>query len=70
MADAEAVADNSDLIGQELTLDERKFIVESVGRNGDVSMRDITFEDTNGFPIFRSEKVGFVRRAIEEQTLR
>lgn len=30
-------------------------------------MRDITFEDTNGFPIFRSEKVGFVRRAIEEQ---
>lgn len=67
MADTEAVADNSDLIGQELTLDERKFIVESVGRNGDVSMRDITFEDTNGFPIFRSEKVGFVRRAIEEQ---
>lgn len=67
MADAEAVADNSDLIGQELTLDERKFIVESVGSNGDVSMRDITFEDTNDFPIFRSEKVGFVRRAIEEQ---
>lgn len=67
MADAEAVADNSDLIGKELTLDERKFIVESVGSNGDVSMRDITFEDTNGFPIFRSEKVGFVRRAIEEQ---
>ena len=67
MAGAEAVADNSDLIGQELTLDERKFIVESVGSNGDVSMRDITFEDTNGFPIFRSEKVGFVRRAIEEQ---
>lgn len=67
IADAEAVDDNSDLIGQELTLDERKFIVESVGSNGDVSMRDITFEDTNGFPIFRSEKVGFVRRAIEEQ---
>lgn len=67
MADAEAVADNSDLIEQELTPDDRKFIVESVGSNGDVSMRDITFEDTNGFPIFRSEKVGFVRRAIEEQ---
>lgn len=67
MADVEAVADNSDLIGQKLTLDEHKFIVESVGGNGDVSMRDITFEDTNGFPIFRSEKVGFVRRAIEEQ---
>lgn len=67
MADVEAVADNSDLIGQKLTLDEHKFIVESVGGNGEVSMRDITFEGTNGFPIFRSEKVGFVRRAIEEQ---
>lgn len=67
MADVEAVADNSDLIGQKLTLDEHKFIVESVGGNGDVSMRDITFENTNGFPIFRSEKVAFVRRAIEEQ---
>lgn len=67
MADVEAVADNSDLIGQKLTLDEHKFIVESVGGNGEVSMRDITFEDTNGFPIFRFEKVGFVRRAIEEQ---
>ena len=67
MADVEAVANNSDLIGQKLTLDEHKFIVESVGGNGDVSMRDITFEDTNGFPIFRSEKVGFVRRAIEKQ---
>lgn len=67
MADVEAVADNSDLIGQKLTLDEHKFIVESVGGNGEVSMRDITFEGTNGFPIFRSEKVGFVRRAIEGQ---
>lgn len=61
----EAERDNSDLIGKELTLDDRKFRVESVDRMGDVSMRDITFEDTNGFPIFRSEKVGFVRSAIE-----
>ena len=67
MADADAVSDNSDLIGKKLTLDDRRFIVESVGNSGDVSMRDITFQDTNGFPIFRSEKVGFVRRALEQQ---
>lgn len=28
-------------------------------------MRDITFENANGFPIFRVEKVDFVRSAIE-----
>ncbi len=53
--------DNSDLIGKELTLDNRNFIVERIDRNGDASMRDITFEDSNGFPIFRVEKADFVR---------
>lgn len=57
--------DNSDLIGKELTLDNRNFIVERIDRNGDVSMRDITFEDSNGFPIFRIEKADFVRSALE-----
>lgn len=57
--------DNSDLIGKELTLDNRRFIVERVDRNGDASMRDITFEDSNGFPIFRIEKADFVRSALE-----
>ena len=57
--------DNSDLIGKELTLDNRNFIVERIDRNGDASMRDITFEDSNGFPIFRVEKAAFVRSALE-----
>lgn len=57
--------DNSDLIGKELTLDNRRFIVERVDRNGDASMRAITFEDSNGFPIFRVEKADFVRSALE-----
>ena len=57
--------DNSDLIGKELTLDNRRFIVERVDRNGDASMRDITFEDSNGFPILRVEKADFVRSALE-----
>ena len=57
--------DNSDLIGKELTLDNRRSIVERIDRNGDASMRDITFEDSNGFPIFRVEKADFVRSALE-----
>jgi N12 class adenine-specific DNA methylase/predicted RNA methylase len=57
--------DNSDLIGKELTLDNRNFIVERIDRNGDASMRDITFEDSNSFPIFRVEKADFVRSALE-----
>lgn len=57
--------DSSDLIGKELTLDNRNFIVERIDRNGDASMRDITFEDSNGFPIFRVEKADFVRSALE-----
>ena len=57
--------DNSDLIGKELTLDNRNFIVERIDGNGDASMRDITFEDSNGFPIFRVGKADFVRSALE-----
>ncbi|MGN0442619.1 MAG: helicase-related protein [Acutalibacteraceae bacterium] len=62
---AEAEIDNSDLIGKKLTIDNRRFIVERIDRNGDASMRDITFEDKNGFPIFRVEKADFVRSALE-----
>jgi N12 class adenine-specific DNA methylase/predicted RNA methylase len=57
--------DNSDLIGKELTLDNRNFIVERIDGNGDASIRDITFKDSNGFPIFRVEKADFVRSALE-----
>lgn len=57
--------DNSDLIGKELTLNNRNFIVERIDRNGDASMRGITFEDSNGFPIFRVENADFVRSALE-----
>ncbi len=59
---------NADLIGKELVIDERKFVVERVSdTSGDVSLKDITFENTNGYPINRVEKVGLVRRLIEQQ---
>ncbi len=60
--------DNSDLIGKELMIDNRRYLIESVGKiSGDVSMRDITFQNNVGFPINRVEKVGYVRRILEQE---
>ena len=59
--------DNSDLIGKELMIDNRHYLIESVRKiSGDVSMRDITFQNSMGFPINRVEKVGYVRRLLEQ----
>ena len=59
--------DNSDLIGKKLSIDNRRYLIESVGKiSGDVSMRDITFQNSVGFPINRVEKVGYVRRLLEQ----
>ena len=59
--------DNSDLIGKELMIDNRRYLIESVGKiSGDVSMRDITFQNNMGFPINRVEKVSYVRRLLEQ----
>ncbi|WP_244324956.1 LPD25 domain-containing protein [Sporofaciens musculi] len=60
--------DNSDLIGKELSIDNRRYMIESVGKiSGEVSMRDITFQNNVGFPINRVEKVGYVRRILEQE---
>ncbi len=62
------VEDNSDLIGKELMIDNRRYLIESVGKiSGDVSMRDITFQNNVGFPINRVEKVSYVRRLLEQE---
>ncbi len=56
-----------DLIGKEITIDNRKYVVESVGRiSGDVSMRDITFQNNTGLPINRVEKIGYIRSLLEQ----
>lgn len=53
--------------GIELTLDERCFVVDSVDEAaGTVSLRDTTFQNGTGFPIFRSEAIETVRRALAE----
>ena len=62
-----AKQDNSDLIGREVTIDNRRYLIESIGEiSGDVSMRDITFQNNVGFPINRVEKIGYVRRLLEQ----
>ena len=61
------IEDNSDLIGKELVIDNRRYVIESVGKiSGDVSMRDVTFQNSTGFPINRVEKIGYVRRLLEQ----
>ena len=57
------VDDGLDLIGEEIDIDGRHFVVDSVS-NGYVSMADQTFANGTGFPIFRKETVEFVRQYL------
>lgn len=57
------VDDGLDLIGEEIEIDGRHFVVDSVS-NGYVSMADQTFANVSGFPIFRRETVEFVRQYL------
>ena len=55
-------------LGVEITIDGRRFIVDSVDFELDkVSLRDVTFAKATGFPIFRSESIDFARSYVEEQ---
>ncbi len=62
-------SDNDDIIGKEVIIDDRRFVIEKVGKiSGDVSMRDVTFEDSVGFPINRVEKIDYVRSLLAKQS--
>lgn len=55
-------------MGKEVTLDGHRFMVERVSDlSDDVTLRDLTFEGNVGFPISRIEKIGRVRRLLQEQ---
>ena len=57
-----------DLIGREIIIDNRKYLIESIGKiSGDVSLRDITFQNNVGFPINRVEKIGYIRKLLEQE---
>ena len=61
------IQDNSDLIGKEILIDNRRYVIESISEiSGDVSMRDITFAAAVGFPINRVEKVGYIRSLLSK----
>ncbi|MDY4753967.1 MAG: SNF2-related protein [Candidatus Faecousia sp.] len=49
-------------------IDGRTFLVDRVNLDfGSVNFQDITFVNSTGFPIFRTEPISFVRRYIEQQ---
>ncbi len=57
-----------DLIGREIVIDNRKYLIESIGKiSGDVSLRDITFQNNVGFPINRVEKIGYIQKLLEQE---
>lgn len=57
-----------DLIGRKIIIDNRKYLIESIGKiSGDVSLRDITFQNNVGFPINRVEKIGYIQKLLEQE---
>lgn len=55
-----------EILGKEITSGERRFVVESV-HDDKASLRDLTFEESVGFPINRMENIDTVRRLLAEQ---
>ena len=61
------IQNNSDLIGKEILIDNRRYVIESISEiSGDVSMRDMTFANAVGFPINRVEKIGYIRSLLSK----
>ena len=57
-----------DLIGREIIIDNRKYLIESIGKiSGDVSLRDIKFQNNVGFPINRVEKIEYIQKLLEQE---
>jgi len=57
-----------DLIGRKIAIDNRKYLIENIGKiSGDVSLRDITFQNNVGFPINRVEKIEYIQKLLEQE---
>ncbi len=67
--ETEPAGENDEIqVGAELTIDGRRFVIDSVEAERDkVGLRDVTFADATGFPIFRTEHIVFVRDALGRQ---
>ena len=67
--DTPETEDYSQFIGREIEVDDRKFVVERINDLFEtVELRDITFQNGTGFPIFRSESLEWLKRVMELQT--
>ncbi|XCH79243.1 MAG: DEAD/DEAH box helicase family protein [Candidatus Dehalobacter alkaniphilus] len=54
-------------VGIGLDIENRCYEIDAINQeSGTVSLRDITFQGSTGFPIFRRESVAFVRSIMEE----
>ena len=62
--DAESASVDRDLIGKEVTLEGRQFLIEKIDEDGRASLRDLTFEGAAGFPIERMEHLSAIRRLM------
>lgn len=60
---AESAGADRDLIGKEVTLEGRRFLVEKIDEDGQASLRDLTFEGAV-FPIERVEHISVIRRLM------
>ena len=68
LEEAAPILGSDELIGTELELDGHRFVIEQIGTlSGDVSMRDITFQQSRGFPINRVEKIGTIHKLLAEK---
>ncbi len=58
-------------VGMELEIDDRRYRVDAIDQElNEVSLQDITFNQSTGFPIFRREPLSFVNRYLDKQPTR
>nr|WP_243151151.1 SNF2-related protein [Emergencia sp. 1XD21-10] len=65
----EVQTENKIEVGKVFTHDERTYRIDSIDGNK-VSLQDITFQESRGFPIFRAETIDTVFRMISEENER
>ena len=56
----DSISEEESIIGKKLSIDGRDYVVETVS-GGRVELRDVTFQQNTGFPVFRNESVDMVR---------
>jgi N12 class adenine-specific DNA methylase len=63
----EKPAEKEIAVGMELSIEDRNYVIDSINEEaGTVSLRDITFQQSIGFPIFRSESIDFVKGILKQ----